>query len=291
MSEKYYVIKSNLNYNNKKYSKYYYVNVFSNKKEDTILVGSLNIKCINIIINKKRNKGILELVQHHEKCEFFDSLKDGFEMTDLVKNSLYFAMYTYPDVLRYELVDNSFISCKNGKRISLSDLQFVKYGKTWYENKFGAIPSKVSKDFIESNKNIIINRLNKKIDLSYDKFIKEYYNEDFFEKYKENINIIKNIYKPNITLKKYLNYFFKNKFDCIFYQYIFQEYIGNSLQGTKWIIEKSTIENYDINSIIIDTGKIKNHKNLDILYKKLEIIKKKEDEKKGGGVFSRGYID
>ena len=288
MSEKYYVIKSNLNYNNKKYSKYYYVNVFSKKNEDTILVGGLNIKCVNIIINKKRNKGILELVQHHEKCLFFDTLKDGFEMTDLVKNSLYFAMYTYPDILNYELVDNSFISCKNGKRISLANLQFVKYGKTWYENKFGAVSK--NKKIINFIKKNIVENLNKKIDLSYDQFIKEYYDEDFFENNK-NINIIKNIYKPKITLKEYLNYFFKNKYDCIFYQYIFHEYIGNSLQGTEWIIEKSTIENYNINATIIDTGKIKNHKNLDILYKKLEIIKKKEDEKKGGGVFSRGYID
>ena len=288
MSEKYYVIKSNLNYNNKKYSKYYYVNVFSKKNEDTILVGGLNIKCVNIIINKKRNKGILELVQHHEKCAFFDTLKDGFEMTDLVKNSLYFAMYTYPDVLSYELVDNSFISCKNGKRISLADLQFVKYGKTWYENKFGAV-SKNKKviNFIKKN---ITEKLNKKINLSYDQFIKEYYDEDFFANSK-NINLIKNTYKSENTFNEYLNYFFKNKLDCIFYQYIFQEYIGNLLQGNEWIIEKSIIENYDINAIIIDTGKIRNHKNLDILYKKLEIIKKKENEKKGGGVFSRGYID
>ena len=288
MSEKYYVIKSNLNYNNKKYSKYYYINVFSKKNEDTILVGGLNIKCVNIIINKKRNKGILELVQYHEKCAFFDTLKDGFEMTDLVKNSLYFAMYTYPDVLNYELVDNSFISCKNGKRISLADLQFVKYGKTWYENKFGAV-SKNKKviNFIKKN---IIEKLNKKINLSYDQFIKEYYDENFFANNK-NINLIKNTYKSENTFNEYLNYFFKNNLNCIFYQYIFQEYIGNLLQGNEWIIEKSIIENYDINAIIIDTGKIRNHKNLDILYKKLEIIKKKEDEKKGGGVFSRGYID
>jgi hypothetical protein len=288
MSEKYYIIKSNLNYNNKKYSKYYYVNVFSKKNEDTILVGGLNIKCVNIIINKKRNKGILELVQHHEKCSFFDTLKDGFEMTDLVKNSLYFTMYMYPDVLSYELVDNSFIPCKNGKRISLADLQFVKYGKTWYENKFGAVSK--NKNVINFIKKNIIEKLNKKINLSYDQFIKEYYDEDFFANSK-NINLIKITYKSENTFNEYLNYFFKNKLDCIFYQYIFQEYIGNLLQGNEWIIEKSIIENYNINAIIIDTGKIRNHKNLDLLYKKLEIIKKKEDEKKGGGVFSRGYID
>ena len=44
MTEKYYIIKSNLNFNNKSFSKYYYVNLSSTKKEDTILIGGLNIK-------------------------------------------------------------------------------------------------------------------------------------------------------------------------------------------------------------------------------------------------------
>ena len=54
MTEKYYILKSNLNFNNKSFSKYYYVNLSSTKKEDTILVGCLNIKCVNIIINNKK---------------------------------------------------------------------------------------------------------------------------------------------------------------------------------------------------------------------------------------------
>jgi hypothetical protein len=288
MPDKFYVIKSSINYKNKEYFKYYYVNILSNKKENIILIGGLNIKCININIDKKINNGILELVQYHEKCSFFETLQEGFEMVNLVKNSLYFAIYTYPDIINYELVDNSFIACKNGKRVSLADLYFVKYGKTWYENKFGAIPK--NKEIIDFIKKNILNKINKKINLPFDKFMKEYYNEDFFERDKNKI-IIKNAYKPENTYYEYLNYFFQNNFDCIYYQHIFQKYIGQSLQNTEWIIEKKIIENYDINSIIIDTGKIKNHKNLNILHKKLQIIKKKENEKRGGAIFLRGYSD
>jgi len=288
MSEKYYIIKSNLSFNNKSYDKYYYVNISSSKKEDNILVGGLNIKCVHIIINKKKNTALLELVQYHEKFSFFETLKDGIETVDLVKNSLSFVANLYQDISKYELVDNSFISCKNGKRISLADLQFVKYGKTWYENKFGAVPYEVSKDFIDSNKNIIINRLNKKINLSYEEFIKEYHDEDFFDNQK-NINIIKKIYNPDITLKEYLNYFFKNKYDCRYYQYVFSKFIGHSLQGTDWIIQKNTIENYDVNPIIIETEKITKHTDLKLLHNKLEKIKRKEDKKKGGGIFNNGY--
>ena len=54
MSEKYYIIKSNLSFNNKSYDKYYYANISASKKEDNILVGGLNIKCVHIIINKKK---------------------------------------------------------------------------------------------------------------------------------------------------------------------------------------------------------------------------------------------
>ena len=289
MSDKYYIIKSNLNFNDKSYNKYYYVNISSSKKEDNILIGGLNIKCVHIIINKRKNIGLLELVQHHERCSFFETLKDGNETVDLVKNSLFLATNLYPDVSKYELTDNSFITCKNGKRISLADLYFVKYGKTWYEDKFGVIPSNLYKDSIEFNKSIINKRLNSKIEIPFEDFIKEYHDEDFFDNQK-NINIIKKIYKPDITLKEYLSYFFKNKYDCRYYQYIFSKFIGNLLQGLEWIIEKNTIENYYVNPIIIETEKIIKHTDLKLLHNKLEKIKRKEDKKKGGGIFNNGYF-
>ena len=288
MSEKYYIIKSNLIFNNKNYDKYYYVNISSSKKEDNILVGGLNIKCVHIIINKRKNIGLLELVQHHEKCSFFETLKDGNETVNLVKNSLFFVANLYPDVSKYELIDNSFITCKNGKRISLADLHFVKYGKTWYENKFGAILTNQKKSTVNLTKSGILKNLDSKIEIPFEDFIKEYHDEDFFDNQK-NINIIKKIYKPDITLKEYLNYFFKNKYDCSYYQYVFSKFIGTPLQGLEWIIEKNTIENYDVNPIIIETEKITKHTNLKILHNNLEKIKRKEDKKKGGGIFNNGY--
>jgi hypothetical protein len=288
MSDKYYIIKSNLNFNNKKYDKYYYVNISFSKKEDNILVGGLNIKCVHIIINKRKNIGLLELVQHHEKCSFFETLKDGNETVDLVKNSLFFAANLYPDVSKFELIDNSFITCKNGKRISLADLHFVKYGKTWYENKFGAILTNQKKNTVNLTKSGILKNLNSKIEIPLEDFITEYHNEDFFDNQK-NINIIKKIYNSNITLKEYLNYFFKNKYDCRYYQYIFSKFIGTPLQGLEWIIEKNTIKNYGMIPIIIETEKITKHTDLKLLHNKLKKIKKKEDKKNGGGIFNNGY--
>ena len=288
MTEKYYIIKSKLYFNNKSYNKYYYVNILSTNKEDTILVGGLNIKCVNIIINKRKNIGLLELVQNHEKCSFFETLKDGNETVDIVKNSLFLAAKLYPDVSKYELIDNSFIKCKNGKRISLADLHFVKYRKTWYESKFDAILTKQRESTVNFTKTGILKNLNSKIDIPFEDFIKEYYNEDFFDNQK-NMNVIKNIYHPNITLQEYFNYFFNNKYDCRYYQYVFSKFIGTSLQGLEWIIEKNTIEKYDVNPIIIDTQKITKHTDVKLLHHKLEKIKRREDKQKGGGIYNNGY--
>ena len=103
------------------------------------------------------------------------------------------------------------------------------------------------------------------------------------------MNVIKNIYKPNILLKEYFNNLFQKKYDCRYYQYIFSKLIGNSLLGTNWIIEKSIIDNYDVNQIIISSEKITKHTDLELLHHKLEKIKRREDLKKGGGIYNNGY--
>ena len=72
-------------------------------------------------------------------------------------------------------------------------------------------------------------------------------------------------------------------------RYIFSKLIGNSLQGTNWIIEKNAIEKYDINPIIIDTQKITKHTDVKLLHHKLEKIKRREDKQKGGGIYNNGY--
>ena len=59
------------------------------------------------------------------------------------------------------------------------------------------------------------------------------------------------------------------EYDCVFYEKIFNDFIGNLLQGTKWIISIKTVNKYNINSDIINTDKIKDNDNLNILFKKL----------------------
>jgi hypothetical protein len=280
--ESYYIIKSTLNNN----TKYYYVNISESDYEYNILIGGIKIKCVNIIINKKRNVALLELFQHHQKCSLFSDLEKGDEVKDLLRNSLHFIISKYPALKYIELIDNSFIICKNKKRISLPDLTFVKYNKTWYEKYFNAIPSKNSKDNIKIIKKQILKNINKKIKLTLDDFINEYYTDSIFQK-QNMINIIKNMYFKNIIFKDFLDKI--EDYDCIFYENIFNKKIGSLLQGTEWIIKIKTIQEYNITCEIIHTEKIKNNDNLNILFKKLKNLNIKELNQKGGN-FCDSYL-
>ena len=255
------------------------MNILTNKDEYNILIGGIKMKCINIIINKKRNIALLELVQYHIKCFLFTDLEKGDEVKDLLQNSLNFIVIQYPKLKYIELIDNSFIICKNKKRISLPDFTVLKYNKTWYEKYFNAIPS--IKEDIKLIKNQIIKKLNKKIKLNYEEFINEYYINPFFEK-KNMINIIENNYIKNMKLKDFLDKL--EKYDCIFYEKIFNKKIGTLLQGTEWIIKIDTIKEYNINSEIIITEKLKYNNDLSKLLIKLNKLNIKDQ--KGGNVYN-----
>jgi len=279
----YYIIKSKID----NYIKCYYVNVSETENEYNILIGGLKIKCVNIIIIKTNNIAILELLQHHFKCSLFSDLKKGDEVIDLLKNSLFFVTSKYHDVKYFELVDNSFILCKNKKRISLPDLSFVKYNKTWYEQYFNAIPDENSKDDIIMIRKRIIKKLNKKLKMNYHDFINKYYTEIIFKK-NNIINVIKDSYNKNIIFKDFLDKL--QEYDCVFYEKVFNDFIGNLLKGTKWIILVKTIKTYNINSDIINTDKIKDNDDLNILFKKLTKLNIKEQNQKGGNLYNGGIF-
>lgn len=200
-----------------------------------------------------------------------------------MKNSLFFVTSKY-HVKYFELVDNSFILCKNKKRISLPDLSFVKYNKTWYEQYFNAIPDENSKDDIIMIRKRIIKKLNKKLKMNYNDFINKYYTEII--KKNNIINVIKDSYNKDIIFKDFLDKL--QEYDCVFYEKVFNDFIGNLLQGTKWIISIKTVKTYNINSDIISTDKIKDNDDLNILFKKL--TKLKEQNQKGGNIYGGIFI-
>jgi hypothetical protein len=66
--------------------------------------------------------------------------------------------------------------------------------------------------------------------------------------------------------------------------------IGNILQGTNWIITWKKIEEYNMTSNIMETNKIKENDNLNVLFRKLNLLNRKENKKMGGNIYHSGII-
>ena len=252
MHKKFYVIKSLSN-------QYYYliINYDKNNNENIIYAGGIKKKCIQIIINNEENSGNILMVQYNEKCCLKNLLKSGDEMVLFLKTILLFTIHYFPNILQYDIIDNSFILCSDKKRISLPDFYYVKYKKTWYEKNLEAFPSIKSIDFINLAKKNIRKNLKLKI-------------------------MIDNDVPKEEILKEYLFDYFKMNMDCSNYQKIFNKYIGDNLQGYTWVIDKNTILNYNIKYISKRIKKNINHDNLNNIIQKLKKNVIKEQNQRGG---------
>ena len=136
-------------------------------------------------------------------------------------------------------------------------------------------------------KKLIIKKLNKNLKINYNDFINKYYTYPIFKK-NNIINVIKYSYNKNIVFKDFLDKL--QEYDCVFYEKVFNDFIGNLLQGTKWIISIKTVNKYNINSDIINTGKIKDNDDLNVLFKKLTKLNIKEQYQKGGNIYDGGIL-
>ncbi len=267
----------------------YYVNIHKNKNEYIIYVGGIIKKCVNIIIYADNNIGVLELKQHDFKCFLFKDTNNN-DIKDLLRTSLYFIIMKFPTLKYIEFTDNSYITCENKKRMSLSDLSTVKYGKTWYEYHFNAIP--YNNEDILFQKSRIQELKNRKIELNSDDFIKKHYETYRIKNGNTNKNkniknyIIekkKKIYKQNMTLKEYLDEFIG--YDCIYYENVFNNIIGQKIHGTNWIIELKTIKKYKLILKIQKIEKIQKNDDLKKLFKNLTRKNKNELNKSGGCLY------
>jgi hypothetical protein len=126
---------------------------------------------------------------------------------------------------------------------------------------------------------MINKKLKKIIILSKDDFIKKYYSYLIKESDKK---IIYDIYYEGITLREYLKLMFNNNLDCFYYYKLFNDIIGNRLQGLKWIIKKDSITNYNIKASTQKINQNIKNKNVDNLINQLKEIKFNDEKLKGG---------
>ncbi len=282
--DSYYIIKNELNK--------YYVNIHKNKKKYNILVGGIKKKCVNFTMYNDDEIGVLELLENDSRCFLFQDTNNS-DIIDLLRTSLYFMYVKFPTLKYIEFSDNSFITCKNNKRMSLPDLMTVKSGKTWYEYHFNAIP--YNNEYILLLKNIIKELKNKKIELSTEEFINKHYATYRLKNGNTNKNIkikkhiiekTKEKYRQNITFKEYLDIFID--YDCIYYENIFNNIIGQPLQNTKWLININIIKKYNVTLKMTKIDKIQQNDDLNKLSKNLRRNNKNKLAKLGGCLY-HGY--
>ena len=280
MKEHYYLINSTIKYKNRKYKKTYYTTILKTKKEDTVIIGGVTIKCVVITIDNKNNIAILQTVQHSVECSFFDKLKKGVETINMIQSALKMIIAMYPNISEIEFADNSFIQCNNGKRISLPEFYYIKYGKTWYEKHFNATLNNKYPKYLNA-KQLVDDSASNKINLSKNEFIEKYYNNLSGNK----LDIVKKCYKLGVSVKEFIISISNENIDCKYYQDVFDKNILTILHGSQWIISKETIELYPIKPVILETEKINKHTDLVQLKENIDQIIKNEEMIKGGHLF------
>jgi len=266
MSE-YYLIKSKyLDKKNILKNIYYYLSI-TKEDNDTYIINSGNPKktsCITIIITNNKKTAILNNVSFKTgKCSLlFDDYQKG-SIKNLVKCSLIFCYKKFPFIKKFILTDNSTIDC-GIIEISLADLQYVKYGKTWYQKYFGAKP--FYKNKIKIIKRELKNIKNKKLTTSFIKDAKKYY-DIYYTKNNVNklIDVLKEYYNKNLTYGEYINILNNNDYDCSTYCYIFNEIFGKKLYGEEWIIKINSVKKYSNDTIYTSKKieKIKKNSNIE----------------------------
>jgi hypothetical protein len=246
MSNKYFILESN---------KKYYAAIIDNESNYIINIGGIKNICVSIEINKDTsvNIAIIQTLGYHQRCVISDLLEKNKDMINLIQISLLFTVYNFSHINQFIFTDNSYVKCENKTILSLADLSYVKYKKTWYEKNFNAIPkneNKVNEYKLKIDKNLI-----RKL-----KYSKELFIETFYTDYNEDlkfISFIKKNYYENILLNDFLQKLLKK--DCSYYSNIFNLFIGNKLKGTEWIINYNSNNNLDCNLIELDKP-LKKHK-------------------------------
>jgi hypothetical protein len=145
----------NTNYKNREY----HIQIFVDKQNEETIAN------LHSILKEKRKK----------KNSIQNASYQSRSMIDYIKSMIYYLKTNY-NVKKMVLTDNSMVRCLTGLKINLGDLYYIKYGKTWYEKHFNAIPySEYDKEEYIRKKDVYERILNTKIDLNYEKFIELIY--------------------------------------------------------------------------------------------------------------------
>jgi hypothetical protein len=98
-------------------------------------------RCIDITVIENSPRAYLTSVKHDKKCVMDGALKRGKDRTvEMMLCAFFFVAERFPFVEFFQLRDKSHFRCQFGLELDLWSLYLAKHGKTWYMDKFSAVP-------------------------------------------------------------------------------------------------------------------------------------------------------
>ncbi len=140
INELYFIIERIIKKNNRNIVKKYYLTIIKEKSFFILNVGKGNDICVSIDIPNKDQKNIpsneanIAKIEYKKKCAINSIMEKNGELADLLKSVFDFIQINFDYINTFSFVDESIIYCENRQSISLCDLSYIKYNKTWYQN-------------------------------------------------------------------------------------------------------------------------------------------------------------
>jgi hypothetical protein len=194
----------------------------------------------------------LDGLNYNEKCTINSdlNLEKKHGTIRMLKASLKFLCHIYPDINGILFKDYSVMKCLENVRISLSEFYIAKYGYTWYQDKFSAVPYDNPNYYNE------LQELNRTLDKPLTLSFKDFY--DTFVKgrirgFRKKYNIVKDIYESSTSFRDFIKNLHRNIPDCQvlsgWLSYYMSQQCFNSLNlhHMFFAIKKETIEGWILN--------------------------------------------
>jgi hypothetical protein len=182
------------------------------KRADKISFGGKK-ECVNYSFFWDDHTAQLSGLGHDDTCSISRTvLARGNGTCKMLKTSLLFLKWLYPNIKHVLLLDTSTVSCSKAKRIPLPLLYIAKHKMTWYEARFGAVPHE-NPGYYDALLRVN-NALDAPIAMSFKSFFDAYMGVHKIV-IKDAYLVFEKLYKQSLTVREFVKKTLQEYPDCI----------------------------------------------------------------------------
>lgn len=134
--------------------------VYENENTINLYMGGMRLYCIDAFIHKPESvfvkmglnnssEGLISHLYYNSECSLEYNFQKGFDTRAILEILISYIRNTYPFVEILSFTDASHKVCDNGYTVELSEMSYVRTGKTWYETHFYAYMDKKDRQVFE----------------------------------------------------------------------------------------------------------------------------------------------